>query len=65
MKANFKLDKDLQAPIAKGEVVGKLYLQIEGVDIAVYPLVTLQEVKEGGLIDRMVDFVKLRLGFDS
>ena len=65
LKANFKLDKDLQAPIAKGEVVGKLYLQIEGVDIAEYPLVTLQEVKEGGLIDRMVDFVKLRLGFDS
>jgi len=65
LKANFKLDKDLQAPIAKGEVVGKLYLQIEGEDIAEYPLVTLQEVKEGGLIDRMVDFVKLRLGFDS
>ena len=65
LKANFKLDKKLQAPIAKGEVVGKLYLQIEGEDIAEYPLVTLQEVKEGGLIDRMVDFVKLRLGFDS
>jgi len=65
LKANFKLDKKLQAPIAKGEVVGKLYLQIEGEDIAEYPLVTLQEVKEGGLIYRMVDFVKLRLGFDS
>jgi D-alanyl-D-alanine carboxypeptidase (penicillin-binding protein 5/6) len=65
LKANFKLDKDLQAPIAKGEVVGKLYLQIEGKDIAEYPLVALQEVKEGGFIDRMVDFVKLRLGFDS
>ncbi len=65
LKANFKLDKKLQAPIAKGEVVGKLYLQIEGEDIAEYPLVTLQEVKEGGLIDRMVDFVKLSLGFDS
>jgi D-alanyl-D-alanine carboxypeptidase (penicillin-binding protein 5/6) len=28
-------------------------------------LVTLQEVKEGGLIDRMVDFVKLKLGFNK
>jgi D-alanyl-D-alanine carboxypeptidase (penicillin-binding protein 5/6) len=65
LQANFKLDKNLQAPIAKGEVVGKLYLQIEGEDIAEYPLVTLQEVKEGGLIDRMVDFVKLQLGFDG
>jgi D-alanyl-D-alanine carboxypeptidase (penicillin-binding protein 5/6) len=65
LQANFKLDKDLRAPIAKGEVVGKLYLQIEGEDIAEYPLVALQEVKEGGFIDRMVDFVKLQLGFDS
>lgn len=65
LEANFKLDKSLQAPIAKGEVVGKLFLQIEGEDIAEYPLVALQEVKEGGFIDRMVDFVKLQLGFDS
>lgn len=65
LQANFKLDKSLQAPIAKGEVVGKLYLQIDGEDIAEYPLVALQEVKEGGFIDRMVDFVKLQLGFDS
>lgn len=65
LEANFKLDKNLEAPIAKGEVVGKLYLQIEGEDIAEYPLVALQEVKEGGFIDRMIDFVKLKLGFDS
>ncbi|MBU3002920.1 serine hydrolase [Paraglaciecola arctica] len=65
LKANFKLDKNLQAPISKGEVVGKLYLQIEGEDVAEYPLVALQEVKEGGFIDRMVDFVKLQLGIDS
>ena len=65
LQANFKLDKNLQAPIAKGQVVGKLYLQIDGEDIAEYPLVALQEVKEGSFIDRMVDFVKLQLGFDS
>lgn len=65
LEANFKLDKNLKAPLAKGEVVGTLYLQIEGEDIAEYPLVTLQEVNEGGFFDRMVDFVKLKLGFDS
>ena len=65
LEATFKLDKNLQAPIAMGEVVGKLYLQIEGEDIAEYPLVTLQEVKEGGFIDRMVDFVKLQIGLDN
>lgn len=65
LQANFKLDKNLEAPIAKGEVVGKLFLQIDGKDIAEYPLVALQEVKEGGFIDRIVDFVKLKLGFES
>lgn len=65
LEANFKLDKKLEAPLAKGEVVGKLFLQLDGEDIAEYPLVTLQEVQEGGLIDRLVDFVKLQLGFDS
>lgn len=65
LQANFKLDKNLQAPIAKGEVVGKLFLQIDGDDIAEYPLVALEEVKEGGFIDRMLDFVKLKLGFES
>lgn len=65
LKANFELDKKLEAPLAKGEVVGKLYLQLEGEDVAEYPLVTLQEVQEGGLFDQLVDFVKLQLGFDS
>ena len=65
LEANFELDKKLEAPLAKGEVVGKLFLQLDGEDVAEYPLVTLQEVKEGGMIDRLVDFVKLQLGFDS
>ncbi|MDU0355467.1 serine hydrolase [Paraglaciecola aquimarina] len=65
LEANFELDKKLEAPIAKGAVVGKLFLQIEGEDVAEYPLVTLQEVNEGGFIDRMTDFVKLKLGFEN
>ncbi|MFT4940172.1 MAG: D-alanyl-D-alanine carboxypeptidase (penicillin-binding protein 5/6) [Paraglaciecola sp.] len=65
LEANFELDKKLEAPLAKGEVVGKLYLRLNGEDVAEYPLVTLEEIKEGGLFDQMIDFVKLRLGFDS
>ena len=65
LKANFELDKKLEAPLAKGQVVGKLYLQLEGEDVAEYPLVTLQEVQEGGFFDKAVDFIKLQLGFDS
>ncbi len=65
LKANFELDKQLKAPLAKGEVVGTLYLQLEGEDVAQYPLVTLQEVQEGGFFDQAIDYIKLQLGFDS
>lgn len=60
IKANFELDKQLTAPLQKGEVVGKLFLQLDGEDIAQYPLVTLQEVQEGGLFSRLIDYVKLQ-----
>jgi D-alanyl-D-alanine carboxypeptidase (penicillin-binding protein 5/6) len=65
LEANFAIDKKLEAPLDKGEVVGKLYLQLEGEDIAEYPLVTLNEVKEGSFINRMIDFVKLKVGLDD
>ena len=60
LKANFELTKQLTAPLAKGEIVGKLFLQLDGEDIAEYPLVTLQEVNEGGMFSRLVDYVKLQ-----
>jgi len=60
LQANFKLERQLKAPIAKGEVVGKVFLQLDDKDIAEYPLVTLQEVNEGSWFSRLVDYVKLQ-----
>ena len=65
LEANFVLDEKLEAPLAKGQVVGKLFIQLDGEDIAEYPLVALHEVNEGGFFDRTVDYIKLQLGFDS
>lgn len=65
LQANFELNQKLEAPLEKGEVVGTLFLQLEGEDIAEYPLVTLQSVAEGGFISRMTDFIKLKLGMDD
>lgn len=65
LQANFELNQKLEAPLEKGEVVGTLYLQLEGEDIAEYPLVTLQSVAEGGFFDRMTDYIKLKLGMDN
>ena len=65
LEANFELDKKLEAPLAKGEVVGTLYIQLEGKDVAEYPLVTLQEVNEGGLLDRVWDWAMLQIGWEE
>ncbi|MBA6230938.1 MULTISPECIES: serine hydrolase [unclassified Colwellia] len=60
LAASFELDQQLEAPLAKGTVVGKLFLRLEGEDIAEYPLVTLQEVNEGGLFSKLMDYIKLQ-----
>jgi len=59
IKANFELTQQLTAPLAKGTVVGKLFLQLDGEDIAQYPLVTLQEVNEGSFFSKIIDYIKL------
>ncbi|MCY7297126.1 serine hydrolase [Alteromonas sp. a30] len=65
LKANFQLNSKLEAPIEKGSVVGKLYLQIDDKDIAEYPLVTLHGVNEGGFFDKMSDYFSLKFGLDD
>jgi D-alanyl-D-alanine carboxypeptidase (penicillin-binding protein 5/6) len=60
LQVNFELDKQLTAPLQKGEVVGKLFLQLDGEDIAQYPLVTLNEIKEGSMFNKLMDYVKLQ-----
>ncbi len=60
LKANFELTKQLIAPLAKGTVVGTLYLQLDNEDIAQYPLVTLEEINEGSMFSRLLDYVKLQ-----
>ena len=60
LKANFELNKQLVAPLNKGEIVGKVFLQLDGEDIAEYPLVTLQEIAEGSVFERLLDYVKLQ-----
>jgi len=65
LKANFELTEKLEAPIEKGQIVGKLYLQLDGENIAEYPLVTLHEVLEGGFMDKISDYISLKLGLEE
>lgn len=56
LKASFVLEKELKAPISQGDVVGTLYYQVDGEDIAEYPLLALESVEKGGIFSRMIDY---------
>ncbi|MGB2078168.1 MAG: serine hydrolase [Vibrio sp.] len=57
LSASIQLDKELQAPIMKGDKVGTLFYQLDGKDIAKYPLVALEDVNEGSIFSRVWDFL--------
>lgn len=61
LKADFKLSQQLVAPIAKGQVVGTVYLKLNDADIAEFPLVALEDIAEGSIFSRLVDYVKMQL----
>ena len=60
LKADFKLNQDLIAPISKGQVLGTVYLKLGDKDIAEFPLVALEDIEQAGLFSRLVDMVKMR-----
>ncbi|EGU44933.1 serine hydrolase [Vibrio splendidus] len=59
LKASFVLEKELEAPISKGDVVGKLFYQVDGEDVAEYPLLALEDVEQGSLFSRLWDYLVL------
>ncbi|MBU2224446.1 MAG: D-alanyl-D-alanine carboxypeptidase, partial [Gammaproteobacteria bacterium] len=60
LKADFKLSQLLVAPIAKGQVVGTLYLKLGEEDIAEFPLVALEDIAEGTIFNQLVDYIKMQ-----
>ena len=60
LKARYDLDnKYLQAPLAKGQVVGKVVYQLDGKDVAVVNLQAMDEVAEGGIFGKAWDWLVL------
>ncbi|WP_444996921.1 serine hydrolase [Aliikangiella sp. IMCC44359] len=57
LKAHYVIEKDLSAPIRKGQRAGKVFFQLEDDMIAEYPLVALQAVKEAGFFGRTADSI--------
>ncbi|TCJ98317.1 penicillin-binding protein 6 [Volucribacter psittacicida] len=60
LKARYELtDKYLQAPLVKGQVIGKVIYQLDGKDIAEANLQVLQDVEEAGFLGKSWDWIVL------
>ncbi len=59
LKADFKVNGDLNAPLKKGDAVGVISLKQDDKEIATYPLVALEDVDQGGLFSRLWDYLVL------
>ena len=53
LKPVMDLPKTLVAPIAKGQVIGKLRVSLDGKVIAERPLVAIQAVEQGNFFKRL------------
>ena len=58
IKTQISVQPNLNAPLQKGQIVGKLTATLDGKVIAEKPLVALQAVEEAGFFSRMIDHVK-------
>ena len=59
LQADFVINDELRAPIQKGDVVGQVNYSFSGESVANYDLIALESVEEGGLISRLIDYIKL------
>ncbi|MBP6352546.1 MAG: D-alanyl-D-alanine carboxypeptidase PBP5/6 [Acinetobacter sp.] len=59
IKTQLVVQPKLNAPLAKGQVVGKLVASLDGKVIAEKPLVALKPVEEAGFFARLIDHIKL------
>ncbi len=62
LKARYVVEKELEAPIVKGQLVGKIFFTLGDENIAEYPLVALEEIKEAGFLGRLSDSVSRWFG---
>jgi len=61
LKAEFVATEGLEAPIQKGQEVGKLFFRVDGKDIKEVPLVALNDLAEGGFFSRVNDWLTIKV----
>ena len=60
LEASVTVNEPLIAPFDQQQQVGNLILGLEGKEIGVYPLVTLDTINQGSWTSRMLDLIRLR-----
>lgn len=60
LDATMDIDKNIEAPVTKGQKVGEVKVSLNGELLETVPLVALETINEGGIFQRAKDFV-LRL----
>ncbi|RWR01229.1 D-alanyl-D-alanine carboxypeptidase [[Pantoea] beijingensis] len=62
IKAKYVIDhKDLEAPLKANEQIGTIQVMDNDKQLASYPLLALQPVERGGMVSRLMDYLKLKL----
>lgn len=59
LQANMTIDDIIKAPLAVGQVLGKLTVTLDGAVVAETPIVAMQAVEEAGFFARLIDSIKL------
>jgi len=59
LQTNMQIDDIISAPIALGQKLGKIIIELDGEILVDMPLIALHEVEQGGFFARLVDRVKL------
>ncbi len=58
LKAEIEYNGELEAPIYQGEQVGQVIYTVEGQEVATAALVAQQDVEQGGLFKKLMDWFK-------
>ncbi|NVK22138.1 MAG: D-alanyl-D-alanine carboxypeptidase [Kangiellaceae bacterium] len=59
LQANYTINKQIMAPIKKGQIVGEVFFKIGEQEVKRMPMVALENVEEAGFFGRMWDSMKL------
>jgi serine-type D-Ala-D-Ala carboxypeptidase (penicillin-binding protein 5/6) len=59
LDASMEIDREISAPVELGQPLGQVSIKLDGEEILSEPIVAMQAVDEGSLIDRALDSIKL------